>query len=438
MSLIIRGSVFTGGKVRQTGVRVEQGLVAAVGAGDLGSADRLIELKASQTLVPAGVDGQCALRDWGEAPRETVETGTRAALAGGITFVCDQCNTLPRIDNPELAERRTATLSAASLVDFAISAHPPRDPARLADYPGSGVYFVMLFPWDLKPWSEPPDTDNSAETFRRFAATGLRGMVSCDELALRDTALRAESETYALTALLRRLNPEWQVRIMITKPSSVEAIKAARARLPSVLAQSALHSVLMSHEEGYERIGSGAFHVPPLRPREEVERMRALAEAGDIDVIVSQHSPHRVVDKYRAEPIPGEYTPKAGYSAVDYSYPLLLSRLGFAAACATHSENPARHLGLNKGRIEKGFEADFAIVEEDPREVEVHTHVGNRLPSTAWRVDPMAFQSLAKVTPFVGERLKYRVMKTFLRGEEVYDAETKTFTHKPVRQLRLT
>jgi dihydroorotase len=436
MSMIIRGSVFIEGKVRQTGVRVEDGLVAAVGTGDLGSADRLIELKPSQTLVPAGVDGQCALRDWGEAPRETVTTGTRAALAGGITFVCDQCNTTPRIDSPELAERRVATLRAASLVDFAISAHPPRDPGRLEEYPKSGVFFVTLFAWDLKPWCEPRDTDNSAETFRRFAHTGLRGMVICDELALRDTVLRDESETYALTALLRRLPPEWSVRIMVTKPSSVEAIQAAKARLPNVLVQAAIHSVLMSREEGYERIGSAAAHVPPLRPREEVERMRHMAEAGDIDMIVSQHSPHRLADKYRAEPIPGEYTPKAGYSAVDYSYPLLLSRLGFAAACAAHSERPARHLGLNKGRIEKGFEADLVIVEEDPREVEVHTHIANRLPSNDWRVDPMAFQSLAKVTPFVGERLKYRVMKTFLRGKEVYDAETKTFTQEPVRQLR--
>jgi dihydroorotase-like cyclic amidohydrolase len=47
-------------------------------------------------------------------------------------------------------------------------------------------------------------------------------------------------------------------------------------------------------------------------------------------------------------------------------------------------------------------------------------------------------QSLAKMTPFVGERLKYRVMKTFPRGEEVYDAETRMFTHDPVRQLPLT
>jgi dihydroorotase-like cyclic amidohydrolase len=101
-------------------------------------------------------------------------------------------------------------------------------------------------------------------------------------------------------------------------------------------------------------------------------------------------------------------------------------------------ETPARHLGLNKGRIEKAFEADFVIVKENPREVEVHTHVANRLPSNDWRVDAMAFQSLAKMTPFVGERLKYRVMKTVLRGEEVYDAETRRFTHEPVRQLRLT
>lgn len=164
--------------------------------------------------------------------------------------------------------------------------------------------------------------------------------------------------------------------------------------------------------------------------------MKALAEEGKLDLFVSHHAAHRTGDKYNSDPIPGEFAPKRGYSAIDFAYPLLLTRLGFAQTCRSFCEVPANHLGLKKGVIAPGYEADLTIVEEGSDVADRGMHESGGVTPEVWKVEPGNFHSLGKVTPFVGERLKYRVVKTFLRGEEAYDAATGSFRRLPVRRVR--
>lgn len=437
MSLIIKGPLLSAGKLIDGAIRIDNGIITEVAtSGDLGPAAQVITLGPRQTLLPAGIDTLVALRDWGEALRDTVECATKAALAGGVTVVCDQANTVPRLNTPELVHKRTEYVAGQSYTDFGVSAHPPVQPERLNEYREAGAFCVNLFMWDLRPWNYPRDIDDSTAQFARFAEQGLKGLVYTDELAFRQTSLEEHGELYALEALLRRLHPDFQVRIAITLPECVDHVLKVKERLPNALIQTAQHALFMSHEEGYKRIGIAAAHTPPLRATAEVARLRGYADEGKLDVYVSHHAPHPVSEKYRTDPFPGEFTPKMGYSALDFAYPLFLSKLGFAETCRGFCEIPARHLGLRKGLIMRGYEADLVIVEENtPSATDTVTHVtGMRLDP--WRIDPVNFYSKGKVTPFVGERLKYRVMKTFLRGEEAYDATTGTFRRLPVKRVQ--
>jgi dihydroorotase-like cyclic amidohydrolase len=428
--------MFTAGKVSEGAVRVENGMIVEVGRADLGPADRTITLAPGQTLVPAAIDTLCALRDWGEVERDTIETASKAALAGGITVVCDQSNTVPRLDSVELVRKRSEFVAARSYVDFGIQPHPPRDPAQLNEYRAAGAFGVTLWQWDLRPWNFPRDVDDSNAAFRRYAELGLKGLVFPDELAFRETPLEDRGETYALEALLRRMDPGFQARIFVTLTESADRLSAEKERLPQLLTLIPPHYLFMSHDLAHERIGSAASHSPPLRSAAEVARLQEYAAAGRFDIFASQHTSHRVVDKHSSEPIPGEFTPKKGFSSVDFAYPLCLSRLGFAAACRSFCENPARYLGLRKGLIARGYEADFVLLEETTARFERGIHESGGLNQSVNQVDPAKFQSLGKVTPFVGERLKYRVVKTFLRGEQVYDAATGEFKRVPIRQIR--
>jgi dihydroorotase-like cyclic amidohydrolase len=436
MSFTIRGPVFTGGKLQMSAVRVDKGTIVAVGPADDRSAERVITLGPREVLLPAAIDTLCAMRDWGEAARDTVETVTKAAVAGGVTVVCDQPNTVPRINTSEQVRERAEFVGARSYTDYGISAHPPLDFDRLEEYRDAGVFGVTLFMWDLRPWNFPRDIDDSAAQFRRYAELGLRGLVLTDESALRQTPLEEQGETYALAALLRRLDPEFKVRIAVTLPESVERILAARERLSNVLIQVAPHALFVSRDVGFTRIGVAAAQTPPLRAADEIARMLDHARQGRIDVFMSHHCAHRTADKYNMEAIGGEFTPKVGYSAIDFAFPLYLTKLGIEQACRGFCENPARVLGLKKGLIAPGYEADLVIVEQSTGTVERNIHVSGNITPEVWRVEPAQFQSKGKVTPFAGERLAYRVRKTFLRGEEVYDAATGQFTRTSVRRVR--
>jgi dihydroorotase-like cyclic amidohydrolase len=435
MTLIIRGAVFHDGRIRQTGVRVENGVITAVSDGDLGAAAQIVDLGPRELLLPAGVDGLCAMRDWNEAPRDTVETVTKAALSAGVTVVCDQANTSPRINVPERIRERSAFVAQRSYTDFGIAAHPPADHALLEEYREAGAHTLQLFPWELRPWLQPADIDDSAATFRRFAQLGLPAFIFVDEFAFRETALQEAAESFALRALLPRLDPALRARLFVTLPESVDLIQQHKARLPNVSILSAPHYVLISREAAHERIGVAAMHSPPLRSATAAARMREYAQQGKIDVVVSQHTPHRMPDKYNTDPVPNEFKPKAGFSSIDITYPLLLTELGVERACQLYCEAPARLLGLKQGAIAVGFEADLAIIECHEGAAERQFHVAGGLTPGVWQVDPGQFQSRGLVTPFVGQRLAYRVNRTYLRGELAYDRATGGYTRRAVRQV---
>lgn len=438
MSLMICGRTYADGEVRVCAVRIENGRIAAILDADDGSAEARIDLGEREILLPSAIDLQCALRDWGEAERETVDTCTRAALAGGVTAVGDQSNTVPRIDSLELVRKRAGDVAARAWCDFGIAGHPPANPAELDRYREAGAFSVQFWPWDQRPWRYPRDTDDSRRYFGRCAELGLTGLIVVDELAFQGTALEEEGERYALEALLRRLDPAFRARVSVTRPDSVETLLAHRERLPNMRIQVPHHSLFADREWAYGKIGSAAFHVPPLRPAEEVRRMQALAARGSIDIVVSFHAPHRLPDKYGSEPIPGEFTPKAGYSAVEVAYMYTLTKLGIETGCRCHCAGPAEHLGLDAGEIRVGNEANLVIVEEDEGLPEQNIHVTGSAGRGVWKVDPSGWHTMAKVTPFVGERLKYRVSRTLLRGREVFDRSRDRFTHADVRALQAT
>lgn len=435
MSLKIRGRVYHDSNVQERTVVIESGKIAAIKPATDSVEEVDIELQANELLLPAAIDLQCAMRDWNESERETIESCTKAALAGGVTTLGDQANTVPRIVSVDLVGRRSADMAARALCDYGVVGHPPTDPEELASYRDAGAFAVQFFPWDLRPWRYPRDTDDSQAYFKRCADLGLKAMIVVDELGFQGTALEEEGESYALQALLRRLDPALPVRLSVTRPDSVETLSAHRERFPNMRVQIPHHSLFADRETAYDKIGSAAFHVPPLRSADEIEKMQALAMDGLIDILVSFHAPHRLPDKFSSEPIPGEFTPKAGYSAVEILYMHSLTKLGIETACRLCCSGPAEHLGLAGGSIAIGNDANLVVVEEDEGAPEQNIHVTGSAGKGVWKIDPSRWHTMAKVTPFVGERLAYRVARTLIRGQEVFNREPESFSRADVRSL---
>ncbi|WP_395646307.1 amidohydrolase family protein [Terricaulis sp.] len=436
-SIVFRGRALVSDAIREVEVRVQDGSIVSVGEGATGAADVEIELTPNQLLMPAAVDGLCAMRDEAEAERDTVDTVSKAALASGVGFLADQANTAPRINTGERAHERARFVAERCLTHYSINAHPPIDIKDLRAYREAGIVSLQAFPWDVATWNTPRDTDVSSAIYSAWAEAGFETLFFPDELALRETPWRDAGESYALQALLRRLPKTLKARLLITQALSASAIIEAKERLPNVAIAVAPHSLFLSREEAFRRIGIGATQVPPLREQDDVDALAAYAAAGAIDMVVSHHAPHRMGDKYSEAKIAGEFTPKAGYSAIDLVYPLLMTRLGPELAARLFSEAPAKHFGLAKGRIAKGADADLIVFQKCASVVDRGVHEGGGITAGVWKIDPTLFQSKGKVTPFTGERLDWRAEQTWLAGALAFDRATMAFNRVSVRQARL-
>jgi dihydroorotase len=422
-SSIIRGRILLGGKITHSTVVIADGKIASIRSSIRSNVNHIegsvLDLGADEILVPAAVDLAAHYRDWGQALKETVQTGTRGALAGGITTVCDMPNTVPRLNTVENIQRRVGWFQENSYADFAIHAMPPIDPSEVEGFKAAGAFAIHLFPWDLPDWNFPRDLDPLPAKIKRYVELGLQGSIHVEEQSFRETPYEVEGERFALGPILNRLHPEFKVRLRMSLADSVERVNAAKEKLPHIMTQTSPHYLLVSAQQARRKIGVACLGAPLLGDDDNLVKMQELLSQGAFDICVSDHFPHRLLDKFDdTRKVLGELLPKRGFTSIDFAYPLLLSRAGLAEGCRLFAENPARVLGIQKGKIAAVYAADLVVLKEG-----------------RWQVDPDLFESKGKVTPLAAEPMQYRVMKTFMRGTQVFDFETRNFTKIPVKKI---
>ena len=377
-----------------------------------------IDLKDNEILVPAGVDLGAHFRDWEQSFKETVETGTRGALAGGITTVCDMPNTLPRVNTVENIGRRIELFEEKSYCDFANHAMPPLDWSEAAGFKAAGAFAMHLFSVEHTGLELPKDLDPLPAQFKAYVKYGLQGSIHVEEQSLRETPMEPQSELYALKPLLSRLDPEFRVRLRTSLASSVVRINDAKSSLPNMLVQSSVHYLFVSQEEAFRKIGIAGVGAPLLADGENLTQVAGSAPPGRLRHLRLGPSP---------APHPGQVSRGGGarravaqarlhQPGLHLSLPAVTCRAGRGRKAVLG--NPAKVLGVRRGKIATGYDADLAILEQ-----------GNFL------VCPDEFESMGKVTPLAGEPVDYRVSKTFAGGVEVFDRASRSFTKRPIRRI---
>jgi dihydroorotase len=149
-------------------------------------------------------------------------------------------------------------------------------------------------------------------------------------------------------------------------------------------------------------MGLAARVNPPLRTRDDVEALRRAVFDGTVDVLASDHAPHTTAEKLdRLHPAPG-FT---GLEVALGAYGVSLETLPFLRLIALLSTNPARILGITGGTLAVGAPADVTI-----------------FARRSWIVDPVAFASKGRATPFAGARLPLKALATIVGGDVRYRA----------------
>jgi dihydroorotase len=196
----------------------------------------------------------------------------------------------------------------------------------------------------------------------------------------------------------------WRVHIShVSTAESLDLIRQARSRWVPVTCEATPHHLTLTEKDAHA-CGPDVRVNPPLRTREDVEALRQGLRDGTIDVIASDHAPHTPEEKAQ-----GWEKAPMGVIGLETTLGVVLTALvhpgiiTLSAAIERMSSNPARILGIPGGSLEKGMPADITIIDLDKK----------------WVVDPNAFASKGRNTPFKGWRLRGRAYATIVRGEVV-------------------
>ena len=415
--LILKGGTVVnqdGEGVRDIGIR--GGRFAALGDLSRASAGEVIDCRGLHVL-PGVIDSHVHLREPGLTHKEDFETGSRAAVLGGVTAVFDMPNTDPATTSAEALADKVKRAHHRMHCDFAFYVGATRDNTpHLAEFerlPGAaGVKVFMGSSTGSLLIEDDEGVRNVLKVIRRRAA-----FHSEDEYRLRERMnLRVEGDprshrvwrdaTAALmcTQRLVRLARETGKRVHVLHVTTKEEAAFLADYKDVASAEATPAHLTLAAPECYEKLGTLAQLNPPIRDASHREGIWNGIAQGVIDSVGSDHSPHTREEK--AHPYPKTHS---GMPGVQTLVPLMLdhvnaSRLTLQRFVDLTSAGPARLFGIaGKGRIAAGYDADITVVDLSRRETIRDEWIASRV---GW-------------TPYNGMNVTGWPVGTIVRGRKV-------------------
>jgi dihydroorotase len=400
-------------------ILIENGQIAKV-AGDISeTADQVIEAK-DKIVLPGLIDMHVHLREPGREDKETVASGTRAALKGGVTSVLAMPNTMPAIDTSENVRflKKIIQKTAQCHVFIAGAITSARSGETVTDIPELQKLGVVAVTDD---GSSVESSEVMREALKRAKECDLLVICHCEDQRLSNSGvmnlgfmstmlgLRGISKESEYKRVQRDIDlaQETGARVHITHVScreSVELVAQAKKNGVAVTAETAPHYFSLSEEEliGYD---TNFKMNPPLRAKADAQAIKQGLKDGTIDVIASDHAPHTENEK-EIEFDRAEFGVVGLETLLSVSITELVETglLSWQELVTKLALGPAKILGVPKGSLKAGVDADIIIV--DPRK--------------EWKVTQESFVSMSKNSAFIGRTLQGAVEYTILSGKIAY------------------
>jgi dihydroorotase len=405
---------------RVADVLLVDGKVAAIG-GDAASAEGAEVVDCGGLIVTPGlIDVHVHLREPGEEHKETIATGAASAAAGGFTAVCAMPNTDPPIDDPAgvgfvLAQGRKAGKARVYPVGCISVGRAGERLALVGEMVEAGAVAItddgspvmdsglMRLALEYAKGFGIPVADHPEDVGLSRDGHMNEGIVST-RLGLGGKPNASEDIHIVRDLLLAELTGGHIHLQHVSTRFGVESIRQAKARGVHVTAEATPHHLVLTHEavEGYR---TEAKMNPPLRSDEDVAAVRAGLADGTLDTLATDHAPHHYDEKEAAfADAPN------GIVGLETSLGIVLTRvvaegvIDLPTMVERMSCQPARVFNLPGGTLAPGSAADVTVFD----------------PEAVWTVDPKAFVSKSRNTPFAGWKLKGRPVRTIVDGRTVW------------------
>lgn len=401
----IANVVVEGGRIRYVGPRSER-------------VDRVIDAR-GLVVCPGLIDMHVHFREPGKEQEETIASGAAAAANGGFTSVAAMPNTEPAVDNEASAEfvtlqaRRTGKANVFPIGAVtkgragkelsemgqlfrggAVAFSDDGAPVANADVMRRALQYARMFDRPIINHCEDPDLVKNGVMNEGFVSMvlGLGGM----------PAIAEEIMVHRDITLARATGGRVHIA-HLSSGGSVELVRQAKARGIRVTAEVTPHHLCLTEEK--VRAYDPVYKMnPPLRTAADVEALRQGLRDGTIDAIASDHAPHAAEEKeveFAAAPF--------GVIGLETVVPLVVTELvetgvlSLPQAIARLTFGPARILGLTKGTLADGSDADITLLD----------------PGREWTIDVARFQSKSRNCPFHGRRVRGKVVSVLVGGREI-------------------
>ena len=369
-------------------------------------------------VVPGLIDIHVHLREPGYEWKETIKTGTAAAVSGGFTSVVCMANTSPVNDEPSVTEyilKKAREEGSCNVFPIgAISKGLQGEVlANIGELKEAGCIAVSD---DGRPVMNADLMRRALEYASGFGLTvishaedltlarggAMNEGVTATRLGLKGIPNAAEDVMIARDIALAELTGARLHIAHVSTKGAVRIVRNAKARGTKVTAETAPHYFTLT-EEAVDGYNTSAKMSPPLRTKEDVDAIKEGLRDGTLDCIATDHAPHDPDSKDVEFPSAAN-----GIVGLETSLPLTLRLveegvLTLSQAIERMTVNPAKALGLNKGTLSVGADADIAVIDLDDE----------------WIIEPLKLRSKSRNTPFAGWKMKGRAVVTVVGGKVI-------------------
>lgn len=372
-------------------------------------------------VAPGLIDLHVHLREPGFAWKETIESGARAAAAGGFTTIVCMPNTSPAADSPatiawirRAAERACVNVLPSGAISKGLMGE---ELAPIGSLKQAGVVAIT----DDGRCIQNNELMRRAVEYARMV--GVPVLDHCQDYNLVGNGVVHEGYWSTLLGL-----PGWpsigeEVIVMrnailadccdhhihcqhLSAAGSVRILREARARGVKISGEICPHHIALT-DDAIQNFDTNYKMNPPLRSQEDVAALLEGVADGTIEILCSDHAPHAQFEK------------EVEFDAAPFGILGLETELGLFLDLLVHKSrtielprliemytvNPARLLQIDAGTLSAGRAADITLID----------------PEIEWTVDAQTFQSLSRNTPFDGWKLKGRAVRTLVGGKTVWE-----------------
>ncbi len=368
-------------------------------------------------VIPGAIDLHVHLRDLEQSHKETIHSGTLAARHGGVTTLLAMPNTKPALDSEESIKAYMDLIAENGHVDVLIagaitSGLSGKALAQFDRYKAMGLPFITDDGFDVN------DEGLLKEAYVKAAELGLIVMTHPEMDSISPDGVMNEGEISRKLAVPGQSNEkEWKavergIRLALetgarahmthlSTKESIDLIRAAKKDSDLITCDVTPHHFALTDKEVEEKGGIAKVN-PPLRTEADRQAVLEGIKDGTVDALVTDHAPHSLEEKER-----DVENAAFGFTGLEILIPSAIDELHFKQGIDLMrvidllTYQPAKLANLAVGRIQKGARADLTLIDLNLEK----------------EVSASDFQSLGKVTPFIGQKLRGWPVGTLYKGE---------------------